>query len=202
MAIKGCYILAGFLFLLNIHFSAMALNDIGIENGVTGISNIEALMAVYVPSIFVSAYCFLAVGFLSHPMGIPAVLGQIQVVQKQVKTPLAVAMAYLVSVGVLGILMYWLFSSYKFDIYTTQIYLGTQDYPLLDHRSLPTWAFIAGPEVIMVFGNGLNILNGGKQQIPTKMKSANVQQPVQQVANVKQPQPKSPQGRKNPWSSL
>jgi len=213
LAIKFCYGLAGCLLLLNIHFSAMSINDIAAENGATGISSFEALTSVYIPAIFVSAYCFLAVGFLSHPMGIPSVLSQIQTVQNRVKTPLAMGVAYLVSVGLLMILVYWLVESYRFDIYTTQLFLGTQGIPLFNYQQLPTWAFIAGPEVIMVIGNGLNTLNKGGGSSPS-MKSAapqqTVQVPHQRVQNPQQqrPQPRQPQsrsqsnGQQNPWSSL
>lgn len=200
LCIKLCYVLAGFLLLLNIHFSAITINEDGIKNGALGISSIEAILSTYVPAIFVSAYCFLTVGFLSHPLGIPSVLSQIKTVQAKVKTPLALVAAYVISVGVISILCYWLYASYQFDIYTTQTYLGYQNYPLFSFQQLPTWSFIAGPEVIMVVGNGLSVLNGGGGTSPQTMKVQAIPQPQEgrkPHAQVKQPRPQG-----NPWDNL
>lgn len=209
LCIKLCYLLAGCLLLLNIHFSAITINEDGIANGALGISSAEAILSTYVPAIFVSAYCFLTVGFLSHPLGIPSVLSQIKTVQAKVKTPLALLAAYLISIGVIAILCYWLYACYRFDIYTTQMYLGYQNFPLFSFQQLPTWSFIAGPEVIMVVGNGLSVLNGGGGTSPQTVRVQGTPQPQGNPhAQVRQPQPqqtvRQPQPSKqgNPWNNL
>ena len=114
---------------------------------------------------------------------------------------------HFIPIGVIGILVTFAVIAYKFDFWSTQNFLGLQGYPLFDFRQLPTWMYIAGPELLFVSINAMSLINGnpsGKQ-----MKSATPQQTVSvphQQQRVQRPQQSgrttSGGGGTNPWSNL
>lgn len=170
----ACYIFIGLLTLLNIHFSATAIIEQGISNGVVGISVIEVILSSYVPATFVTLFCTTAFGFIFYPSAIPLVLNQMHTIQSQAKTIVSKAFAFGITGVILGGIIYSLFKCYQYDIYTTQLYMGTQSIPLMDFRQLPMWSFIAGPEILTVVAHALGYMNGiGGGRAPAKMRSAN-----------------------------
>ena len=146
-------------------------------------------------------------GLVTHPRGIPSILAQIKGVVGNSGTPLVRVAGHFIPILVLGILIGFAMIAYKFDFWSTQNFLGLQVYPLFDYRQLPTWMYIAGPELLFVSINAMSLINGGpsKQQMKSAAPQQTVQVPHQNVQNPQQQRPQPQQTRtnpSNPWSSL
>lgn len=221
-AIRVGWFLSGLIIILNIHFSAVVIMTMGAENGIQKIGFWEVALSTYIPATGVTVFCFLAVGFLSHPMGIPLALEQIQSIRKQSTSRLATLFGYLVTITVLTGLIAGLWMCYRFDFSTTSSFMGTGAYPLFDHRQIPTWIFIIGPELIMLFINAVGAISGGKSgsrgnkaprggqmggnpRVVNGGKSASVKIPQQgavKIPNGQGGKKQSGGGQQPPWASL
>ncbi|EKU97963.1 hypothetical protein Lepto7375DRAFT_7222 [Leptolyngbya sp. PCC 7375] len=214
--VYGAYGGAAALLVADIHISAMFLNDLAIANGTTGLTEFEAIVTIYLPTIASCLYCLVFTGIVTHPKGIPSILGQIRGVVGNNSTPLVRVAGHFIPIAVVGILVGFAMIAYKFDFWSTQNFLGLQVYPLFDYRQLPTWMYIAGPELLFVSINAMSLINGGPsgkqmksaapaQGQPQQKQPQTVQVPHQGGRQQPRPQQQRPSpkgGGGNPWNHL
>lgn len=76
--VYGAYGGAAALLIMDIHISALFLNDLAVANGSSVATEFEAIVTIYLPTIAACLYCLVFTGVVTHPRGIPSILAQIR----------------------------------------------------------------------------------------------------------------------------
>ncbi len=158
-------VLAGGLYLANIHFSAVAIQQIASLGGNPLIppalaqEGLAMTLGRYVVALSVSIIATILLGILIHPSGLASFVEEVRAIRgakaSKVMGALIVTVAIVIVIG--GGL-----AVYTYDFYTTCAAFGLPLRALFSLAAVPVWVNVLGPEFLFYGTNMYGYLIDGK----------------------------------------